>query len=358
MKRILRAAPDEEIAVSVSYIVHISAYGHVFAFRHRYMVGHVAAQTHTVVEALLTITLIFESADSSRYVKITDTTGVRSLCSVIKRKARTRVFIVLVVVVNTYITAHFRLRLQTRTLCTNVDHTVQRRRTVQHRRSTFDHLYLRYVLQRHVVPVDLTGLGVQDRHLVHQHLTTATNAVRPTSTATDTRLLVDDLHTRQGLQGSRQVGRSLTTQHLRLDHLHRDRYVRLTLLKTTGGNHHLVQFLVMRKQRNIQFRQHGRHKVRLCVITHIRKTKLNSFFRVQRNRIPTVYVRHGTYGRIVNVVNSYTDQRLTRLEIGYNTRYFGHCGCFLLCKQWAQKRHKQNSDCLSKIILHFSLLYV
>ena len=199
MKRILRATPDEEIAVSVSYVVHISAHGHVFAFRHRYMVGHVSAQTHTVVEALLTITLIFESADSSRYVKITDTTGVRSLCSVIKRKARTRVLIVLVVVVNTYITAHFRLRLQTRTLCTNVDHTVQRRRTVQHRRSTFDHLYLRYVLQRHVVPVNLTGLGVQDRHLVHQHLTTATYAVRPSSTATDTRLFVDDLHTRQGL---------------------------------------------------------------------------------------------------------------------------------------------------------------
>ena len=163
------------------------------------MVSHVTSQTHAVVERLLTIALILETADSSRHVKIAYATRMGSLSAVVHGHTGSGVLVVLVVIVDADVAAHFRLRRQTRTLGTYVDHTVQCGRTVQHGRGTFDHLHLCYVLQRHVIPVDLTGLGVEDSHLVHQHLATRTDAVRPSSTTTDTRLFVDDLHTGQGL---------------------------------------------------------------------------------------------------------------------------------------------------------------
>ena len=205
------------------------------------------------------------------------------LGAVIHRKACTCVLVVLVVVVDAHVAAHFRLRLQTRTLGTHVDHAVQRSRSVQNRRGALDHLHLRYVLQRHVVPVDLTRLGIEDRHLVHEHLTTRTHTVGPSATATYTRLLVNDLHAGQGLQGCRQVRRSLAAQHLRLDHLHRHRHICLTLLETAGCHNHVVQQLVMRQQVDIQLVRHRGHDEGLRIIAHIRKTQLNRFLGVQFN---------------------------------------------------------------------------
>ena len=321
MNRILRAAPDEEIAILVRYVIHVRTHRHVFACLHRLMVRQVTSQTHTVVETLLTESLVLKAADSTRDIKITYSSGVRSLCAVIQRQTRARVRVILIIIIDTYVSADLRLRLLSGTLRTHIDHTVQRRRTVQHRRSTFDHLHLADVLQRHIVPVDLTGLRIQNRHTVHQHLATATYAIRPSSAAADRRLLVDDLHTRQRLQGSRQVRRSLTTQRLGFQHLHRDRHVRRALLKTTGGHHDVVQHLVMRQQRHIQHFRHRRYGTRLRIITYIRESQHRGLAGIYHNRVMSIEIRYRALRRIILVTYRHTDQRLTRLEIGY---YAGH----------------------------------
>ena len=319
--RLLRAAPDEEIAVLVSNVIHICSHRHIFACLHRLMVCQVTTQTHTVVETLLTESLVLKAADRARDIEIAYSSGVRSLSAVIQRQTRARVRVILIIIIYSHITADLRLGLQTRTLCTHIDHAVQRRRSVQHRRSTFDHLYLADILQRHVVPVDLTGLRIQNRHTVHQHLTTASDAIRPSSAAADRRLLVDDLHTRQRLQGSRQVRRSLTTQRLGFQHLHRDRHVRRALLKTTGGHHDVVQHLVMRQQRHIQHFRHRRYGTRLRIITYIRESQHRGLAGIYHNRVMSIEIRYRALRRIILVTYRHTDQRLARLEIGY---YAGH----------------------------------
>ena len=196
---LFRAAPDEEITILVRYVIHVRTHRHIFAGIHRLVVSQISAQTNTVVETLLTETLVLKAANGARDIKITFSPRVRCLSAVIQRQTRARVRVFLIIVIYSHITADLRLRLQSRTLSAHIDHTIQRRRTVQHRRGSFDHLHLADVLQRHVVPVDLTRLRVQNRHSVHQHLTTATDAIRPSSTTTDRWLFIDNLHTRQRL---------------------------------------------------------------------------------------------------------------------------------------------------------------
>ena len=125
MNRIFRTAPDEEIAKLVRYIVHVRAYRHIFAFIYRMMVRQITTQTHTVVKTLLTITLILESADSHGHIEIAYSSRMRCLRSVIQRQPRARVRVILIVIIDSNITAHLRLRLQTWTLRTNIDYTVQ-----------------------------------------------------------------------------------------------------------------------------------------------------------------------------------------------------------------------------------------
>ena len=201
--RLLRAAPDEEVAILVGYVVHVRSYVQVLAVLHRSVIRQVATQAYAVVEALLAIALVLKSADGGRDVEVAYPARMRCLRTVVERQARACVLIILVVVVYAYVSAHLGLRLQSRTLRTHVDHAVQGRTTVQHRCRTFHYLHLRYVLQRHVVPVDLTRLGVQYRHTVHQHLATRTYAVGPSAAATYARLLVHYLYARQGLQRTR-----------------------------------------------------------------------------------------------------------------------------------------------------------
>ena len=133
MDRILRAAPDEEITIAVSYIIDVKAHIQVLIVLHRRMPRQVSAHTHAVIETLHTVALVLESADRAGDIEVPYPTGMGRFRSVVQRLTSAGIGIVLIVVIHTYVTRHFRLRLQTRTLGTYVDHAVQRRRTVQHR---------------------------------------------------------------------------------------------------------------------------------------------------------------------------------------------------------------------------------
>ena len=65
MDRVFRTSPYKEVAVLVCHIIEVGAHRHIFAFRHRAMVGHVSSQPHAVIETLLAVTLVLEGADGA-----------------------------------------------------------------------------------------------------------------------------------------------------------------------------------------------------------------------------------------------------------------------------------------------------
>ena len=242
---------------------------------------------------------------------------MRSLCPVIERKTGSGVGIVLIVVIDTHIAGNLRLRFQSRTLGADIDNTIERRRTVKHRRSTFHHLHLRHILQRHVIPVDLTGLGVEDGHTVHQHLATGTDTVGPTTATADRRLLVNHFHTGKRLKSSRQVRRSLTAKCFRLNDLYRHRHIRHSLLKSAGGNNDLVQHLIVRLHHQIECSRNGFEHLLLRLITDIGELDMRRQ-RCHLERKRTVKIRDCT-AVIIQVQNGNTDKRLTRKTIRNHT---------------------------------------
>jgi len=132
-------------------------------------------------------------------------------------------------------------------------------------------------------------------------------------------LLINDIYSGHRLQGSRQVRRRLTTQGLRLDNLHRNSHIRLSLFETSSRNNNIIQDLVVRQHTNVQFGQIGRNDVRFVVISHIGETKLRRLLGIERNGIVSIDITHGTHSGIIPVKNGHSYQRFTRLEIGYNT---------------------------------------
>ena len=320
MKRVLGTAPDEEIAVVIGHIIEVEARVHVLVLRHRYMVGHVASQPCAVVEALLTVALVLESADRSRHIEVAYPARVRSLGTVVDRQTGTRMVILRVVIVDAHIAGHLGSRRQARTLGAHIDHAVERRRAVQHRRSAFDHLDLRHILQRYVVPVDLSRLGVQNSHLVHQYLAARTDAVGPTATASYAGLLVDDLHAGHGLQGSGEVRRRLGTDGLRLEHLHADRHIRHALLEPSGSHHHLLQHLVVRLQHQVVIGRKALEHALLGLIAHIRELQMYGQ-RADIQLVVPVQVRHGA-GTVIRIQDGDADQRLASEGIGNDTTQF------------------------------------
>ena len=302
----------------VRYIIEVETHIHVFAFRHRLVIGHVSAQTRTVIETLLAETLIFEPADRCREIKVPYPARMRSLCSIIERKACTRVGVVFIIVVHSDITGNLGLRIRSGTLRTYVDHTIQRGRTVQHRRSAFYDLHLRHIFQGHVIPVDLAGLWIQDRHSVHQHLTSRTHAIGPSATATDRRLFVYHLHSGERLERSGQVCRSLAAQRLRFYHLNRHRDIGHALLKAAGCYDYLVKHLIIRLHHHVVFRRNGFKNLLLGLIADIGKLDMRRQCSYLQ-RIHSVKIRNGP-AVVIRIQNRHTDKRLSRESVGDNTR--------------------------------------
>ena len=228
-----RRTPDKEIGILIAQVIQVETVVHQFALFQRMMVGHIPTRTETLVISLLTIAFIREKIHSGRHIEIPDSPCMREIDPFIQRIPNTGKYTfaqewfyfilslfpkrfaapLITVLSRISIDAHIgtgcRGWRQTRALGTDIDYPVQGGRAIKHRRGSFHHLYLVYILHRDDVPINHTVPGTQGVHAVNQYRRTGTHAIHPAVTSADRGLFVIDIHTGHGIQGRAQVSRCL-----------------------------------------------------------------------------------------------------------------------------------------------------